>query len=70
MSTRRALDPFLNIVGAGGNSGAVGFGMGFRQLDYESAFVIMGAFIMGSAVLSIFINIKGHRSSGAKGHSD
>jgi NNP family nitrate/nitrite transporter-like MFS transporter len=49
------------IVGAGGNSGAVGFGMGFRQLDYEEAFIIMGLTIMGSAVLSIFINIKGHR---------
>ncbi len=35
--------------------------MGFRQLDYESAFVIMGATIMGSALLSLFINIKGHR---------
>jgi hypothetical protein len=34
--------------------------MGFRQLDYESAFVIMGATIMGSAP-SVFINIKGHR---------
>jgi NNP family nitrate/nitrite transporter-like MFS transporter len=52
----------FGIVGAGGNSGAVGFGMGFRQLDYESAFAIMGATIMGSAVLSIFINLKGHRS--------
>jgi NNP family nitrate/nitrite transporter-like MFS transporter len=50
------------IVGAGGNTGAVGFGLGFRQLSYESAFVIMGATIMGSALLSIFINIKGHRS--------
>jgi NNP family nitrate/nitrite transporter-like MFS transporter len=49
------------IVGAGGNTGAVGFGMGFRQLSYESAFVIMGATIMGSAALSVFINIKGHR---------
>jgi hypothetical protein len=28
------------IVGAGGNSGAVD-SVGFRQLDYESAFVIM-----------------------------
>jgi hypothetical protein len=35
--------------------------MGFRQLDYEAAFVIMGATIMGSAALSVFINIKGHR---------
>jgi hypothetical protein len=30
-------------------------------LDYEQAFIIMGATIMGSAALSIFINIKGHR---------
>jgi NNP family nitrate/nitrite transporter-like MFS transporter len=36
--------------------------LGFRQLSYESAFVIMGATIMGSAALSIFINLKGHRS--------
>jgi NNP family nitrate/nitrite transporter-like MFS transporter len=50
------------IVGAGGSTGAVGFGLGFRQLSYESAFVIMGGTIMGSAVLSIFINLKGHRS--------
>jgi NNP family nitrate/nitrite transporter-like MFS transporter len=50
------------IVGAGGSTGAVGFGLGFRQLSYESVFVIMGGTIMGSAVLSIFINLKGHRS--------
>merc|ERR1711943_15833 len=48
------------IVGAGGNSGAVGFGMGFRQLDYEAAFTIMGITIMASSALSVFINIKGH----------
>lgn len=48
------------IVGAGGNSGAVGFGMGFRQLDYEAAFVIMGCAILGSAFLTVFVNIKGH----------
>jgi len=56
-----ATGSIAGIVGAGGNSGAVGFGLGFRQLDYEQAFVIMGATIMGSAALSIFINIKGHR---------
>ena len=50
------------IVGAGGSTAAVGFGMGFRQLSYEAAFVIMGWTILGSAVLSIFINLKGHRS--------
>ena len=48
------------IVGAGGNSGAVGFGMGFRQLDYAPAFTIMGVSIVASALLSVFINIKGH----------
>jgi NNP family nitrate/nitrite transporter-like MFS transporter len=48
------------IVGAGGNSGAVAFGMGFRQLDYEAAFMIMGFSILGSSLLSVFINIKGH----------
>eukprot|EP00529_Nitzschia_sp_RCC80_P022052 CAMPEP_0113469460 /NCGR_PEP_ID=MMETSP0014_2-20120614/15912_1 /TAXON_ID=2857 /ORGANISM="Nitzschia sp." /LENGTH=489 /DNA_ID=CAMNT_0000361941 /DNA_START=107 /DNA_END=1576 /DNA_ORIENTATION=+ /assembly_acc=CAM_ASM_000159 len=48
------------IVGAGGNTGAVCFGLGFRQLSYEKAFNIMGFSILGSAVLSIFIIIKGH----------
>ena len=48
------------IVGAGGNSGAVGFGMGFRQLDYGPAFTIMGCSIVASAFLSVLINIKGH----------
>jgi NNP family nitrate/nitrite transporter-like MFS transporter len=50
------------IVGAGGSTAAVGFGMGFRQLSYESAFVIMGWTIIGSAVLSVFFKLKGHRS--------
>jgi NNP family nitrate/nitrite transporter-like MFS transporter len=48
------------IVGAGGNTGAVCFGLGFRQLDYKDAFIIMGSTILGSAVLSVFIHIKGH----------
>lgn len=48
------------IVGAGGNAGAVGFGMGFRQLNYKDAFIIMGCTILGSAALSPLINIKGH----------
>jgi MFS transporter, NNP family, nitrate/nitrite transporter len=50
------------IIGAGGNVGAVCFGLLFRQLDYESAFEIMGATILGSAVLTILINIKGRSS--------
>jgi NNP family nitrate/nitrite transporter-like MFS transporter len=48
------------IVGAGGNTGAVGFGLAFRQLSYEDAFMIMGFCIIGSSFLSILINIKGH----------
>ena len=49
------------IVGAGGNTGAVGFGLGFRQLGYVKAFTIMGSTILGSAFLSLFLVIKGHR---------
>mmetsp|Transcript_30135 Transcript_30135/g.73228 ORF Transcript_30135/g.73228 Transcript_30135/m.73228 type:complete len:487 (+) Transcript_30135:288-1748(+) len=48
------------IIGAGGNTGAVCFGLGFRQLEYEAAFNIMGFSIIGSSVLSLFIIIKGH----------
>jgi len=47
------------IVGAGGNTGAVGFGMAFRQLPYKMAFDIMGAAICGSALMSGIIFIKG-----------
>jgi len=50
------------IVGAGGNTGAVCFGLGFRQLDYKQAFYIMGGTILGSAFLSVGIFIKGHSS--------
>jgi NNP family nitrate/nitrite transporter-like MFS transporter len=48
------------IVGAGGNTGAVCFGLGFRNLDYKDAFVLMGCSILGSSLLSVFIFIKGH----------
>jgi NNP family nitrate/nitrite transporter-like MFS transporter len=50
----------IGIVGAGGNVGAVAFGFAFRQLDYETAFTVMGAAILGSSVLSLFIKIEGH----------
>jgi MFS transporter, NNP family, nitrate/nitrite transporter len=49
------------IVGAGGNCGAVGFGLGFRQLEYKQAFNIMGITILVSCLSSLFFNIKGHR---------
>jgi NNP family nitrate/nitrite transporter-like MFS transporter len=48
------------IVGAGGNVGAVCFGLGFRQLPYKQAFFVMGFTILGSSVLSLFIKIKGY----------
>jgi len=51
------------IVGAGGNSGAVAFGLCFRQLPkIQTAFNIMGFSILGSAVLTFLVSIKGHRS--------
>jgi NNP family nitrate/nitrite transporter-like MFS transporter len=48
------------IVGAGGNTGAVCFGLGFRQLEYRAAFMIMGFSILASAAMSAVIFIKGH----------
>lgn len=47
------------IVGAGGNTGAVCFGLCFRNLHYTSAFDIMGGTIIASSVLSAFIFIEG-----------
>jgi NNP family nitrate/nitrite transporter-like MFS transporter len=49
------------IVGAGGNVGAVCFGLGFRQLNYQQAYMLMGSLILGSSLLSAVISIKGHR---------
>jgi len=48
------------IVGAGGNTGAVCFSIGFRQLDYKNAFAIMGFATLATAFISVFILIKGH----------
>lgn len=50
------------IVGAGGNTGAVCFGLGFRQLETKAAFRLMGYGVIGSAFASFLICIKGHRS--------
>ena len=36
------------------------FGLGFRELDYKSAFLLMGLSILGSSLLSLFITIEGH----------
>jgi MFS transporter, NNP family, nitrate/nitrite transporter len=48
------------IIGAGGNVGAVCFGLAFRELPYKNAFVLMGLTILASAASSIFIVIPGH----------
>jgi NNP family nitrate/nitrite transporter-like MFS transporter len=48
------------IIGAGGNTGAVCFGLGFRQLSYKDALVIKGSCIIASSVLSIFVVLPGH----------
>ncbi|KAL7533476.1 hypothetical protein ACHAXR_005255, partial [Thalassiosira sp. AJA248-18] len=48
------------VVGAGGNCGADGFGLGFRQLDTITAFYVMAGTIIASGVLTVFICIKGH----------
>merc|ERR1739844_74637 len=50
------------IVGAGGNSGAVCFGLCFRQLGMRRGFDIMGYTILASSVLTFLVMIKGHRS--------
>ncbi len=49
------------IVGAGGNLGAVGFGLGFRNLSEMNAFMLMGAVVIISGISCFVINIKGHR---------
>jgi NNP family nitrate/nitrite transporter-like MFS transporter len=54
-----ATGAIAGIIGAGGNSGAVAFGMGFRELKYKDAFIIMGCTICVSSVLSIFVCIPG-----------
>lgn len=48
------------IIGAGGSTGAVCFGLGFRNLPYKTAFILMGSVIIASSVLSVCIRIKGH----------
>jgi NNP family nitrate/nitrite transporter-like MFS transporter len=50
------------IVGAGGNTGAVCFGMCFRELDYKAAFMIMGFCILGTSLLSPLVRIPGQNT--------
>jgi NNP family nitrate/nitrite transporter-like MFS transporter len=48
------------FVGAGGNVGSVVFALGFRSLNYNTAFLLMGALVMASSILSVFIDIPCH----------
>lgn len=59
------------LVGAGGNVGSVVFGLGFRSLDYRTAFVMMGCIVMASSVLSAWIKIPCHAGllSGEDNHA-
>ena len=56
----RITSAISGIVGAGGNSLAVVFGVGFRQLNYQHAFRLMGATILASGILSVFLHVTGH----------
>ncbi len=57
-----ATGSIAGIVGAGGNTGAVCFGLCFRQLEVKDAFYIMGSIVMASSLLSALVSIKNHRS--------
>merc|ERR1712151_393256 len=54
-----ATGSIAGIIGAGGNTGAVAFGMGFRELPYKDAFILMGVTIIASSVLSVCVCIPG-----------
>eukprot|EP00545_Synedropsis_sp_CCMP1620_P000578 CAMPEP_0119011792 /NCGR_PEP_ID=MMETSP1176-20130426/5888_1 /TAXON_ID=265551 /ORGANISM="Synedropsis recta cf, Strain CCMP1620" /LENGTH=524 /DNA_ID=CAMNT_0006964659 /DNA_START=99 /DNA_END=1673 /DNA_ORIENTATION=+ len=47
------------IIGAGGNVGAVVFGLFFRQMSSKQAFTCMGGLIVASSIVSIFVFIPG-----------
>ena len=55
---RRFTGAVVGWVGAGGTLGGVGFSLLFREFDYEKAFLFMGISACGSALLSIFMNMK------------
>lgn len=48
------------FVGSGGNVGSVAFGLGFKYLEYNQAFFMMGSIAIASSFLSGFINIPCH----------
>jgi MFS transporter, NNP family, nitrate/nitrite transporter len=50
----------MGHAGAGGNVGAVVFGLAFRGLSYDRAFFIMGTSIFASCICSFFTFIPGY----------
>mmetsp|Transcript_21525 Transcript_21525/g.32883 ORF Transcript_21525/g.32883 Transcript_21525/m.32883 type:complete len:481 (+) Transcript_21525:181-1623(+) len=56
---RKYVGSVSGIVGAGGNVGATAFGLVFRNLEYETAFLIMGASILFSSLLTVCVSIEG-----------
>lgn len=58
---RKATGAVSGIVGAGGPTGAVLFGLGFRQLDNPlHAHYLMGSIVLLSGISCLFITVKGH----------
>eukprot|EP00567_Pseudictyota_dubia_P010469 CAMPEP_0197445520 /NCGR_PEP_ID=MMETSP1175-20131217/10718_1 /TAXON_ID=1003142 /ORGANISM="Triceratium dubium, Strain CCMP147" /LENGTH=508 /DNA_ID=CAMNT_0042976493 /DNA_START=1 /DNA_END=1527 /DNA_ORIENTATION=- len=60
----KATGAISGIVGAGGPSGAVSFGLIFRAYPNDPifAFNVMAGVVLGSGVLSLLFNLKGHRN--------
>jgi NNP family nitrate/nitrite transporter-like MFS transporter len=58
----RATGSVYGIIGAGGNVGAVCFGLIFKYLDYDSGFKIMGAITIASIAAVGLMRIPGHRT--------
>jgi NNP family nitrate/nitrite transporter-like MFS transporter len=48
------------LVGAGGNVGSIVFSLGFQNLDYRDAFLMVGCIVMASSLTSFFIKIPCH----------
>jgi NNP family nitrate/nitrite transporter-like MFS transporter len=48
------------FVGSGGNVGSVIYGLGFLNLSYQGAFIMMGSTVIASSFLSVFIDIPCH----------
>lgn len=51
---------FSGFVGSGGNVGSFVYGLGFRNMDYKAAFLMMGGIVIASSFLSVFIHIPCH----------